>query len=303
LLKDNVGEYITVRKKELNALIMAHYYQPAEIQDIADFVGDSLQLARQAAESAASVIVCCGVKFMAESAKILSPDKTVILPNSEAGCPMADMATAGELRRKKEEHPEALVVSYVNTSAEVKAESYICCTSSNALDVVASIPADKPIIFVPDRNLGSYIQGQTGRDMILWDGYCPIHDRLSIDDINRARSLYPGALITVHPECRPEITRIADAVRSTAGLLAYIQESPAREFILGTEAGFVHTLNKHCPDKKIYLAYEQFNCPDMKLINLERLAQALENLETRIEVDSVTSSKAREALDRMLQIC
>lgn len=302
MLKDNLREYITARRKELNAVIMAHYYQPAEIQDIADLVGDSLQLARQAAENPAQVIICCGVKFMAESAKILSPDKTVILPSPEAGCPMADMATADELRKKKAEYPDAVVVSYVNTSAEVKAESDICCTSSNAVQVISSIPEDKLVIFVPDKNLGRFVQGQTSRDMILWGGYCPIHDRLSLDDIKQTRERHPAALLAVHPECRPEISAMADAVKSTAGLLDYIKNSEAQEFILGTEAGFVHTLNKHCPDKKIYLAYEQFICKDMKLIDLEKLAVAMESMESRIEVDPQISSKAREALDRMLQI-
>ncbi len=302
MLKGNTGEYIAARKKELNAVIMAHYYQPPEIQDIADFVGDSLQLARQAAESSAEVIICCGVKFMAESAKILSPDKIVILPCPDAGCPMADMATASELRKKKEQYPDAIVVTYVNTSAEVKAESDICCTSSNALKVVRSIPEDKEIIFVPDKNLGRYIQTQTGRKMILWDGYCPVHDRLTADDLNKQRKLHPQALTTVHPECQPEITARADAVRSTAGLLEYIKGSPAQEFILGTETGFVYTLNKHCPDKKVYLAYNDFICPDMKFITLENLALSMQNMETQIEVDSQVSIKAREALERMLNI-
>ncbi len=302
MLKENLGEYIAARKRELGAIIMAHYYQPAEIQDIADFVGDSLQLARQAAESSAEVIICCGVRFMAESAKILSPDKLVILPRLDAGCPMADMATALELRKKKEQHPDAVVVSYVNTSAEVKAESDICCTSSNALEVVRSIPEGKEIIFVPDKNLGRYTQTQTGRKMILWDGYCPVHDRLTADDISQLRKLHPQALIVVHPECSPEITEMADAVRSTAGLLEYIKGSQAQEFILGTEAGFVHTLNKHCPDKQVYLAYNDFICPDMKYITLENLALSLETLETQIEVEPQVSLKARESLERMLNI-
>ncbi len=302
MLKENLGEYVTARKKELKAVIMAHYYQPAEIQEIADFVGDSLQLARQAAESSFEVIICCGVRFMAESAKILSPDKLVILPYPDAGCPMADMANASELRKKKEQYPDAVVISYVNTSAEVKAESDICCTSSNAIEVVRSIPDGKEIIFVPDKNLGQYIQAQTGRKMIMWGGYCPVHDRLTAEDISQQRSLHPQALIVVHPECRPEITEMADAVRSTAGLLEYVKGSQAREFILGTEAGFVHTLNKHCPDKQIYLAYNEFICPDMKFINLENLALSLENLETQIEVEPRVSLKARQALDRMLKI-
>ena len=301
MIKDNPGLYYSP-KNRIKCRIMAHYYQPAEIQDIADFVGDSLQLARQAAENPAQVIVCCGVKFMAESAKILSPDKSVILPSPEAGCPMADMATAEALRQKKAEYPGAVVVSYVNTSAEVKAESDICCTSSNAVQVIRSIPEDKLILFVPDRNLGRFVQSQTGRDMILWGGYCPIHDKLSLEDIQEVRDRHPSALLVVHPECRPEVSAMADAVRSTAGLLEYIKNSPAQEFILGTEAGFIHTLKKHCPDKKIYLAYEQFICKDMKLIDLEQLAFAMETMQSRIEVDPEISSRARQALDRMLQI-
>jgi len=302
LLKENLGKYIAARKQELKAVIMAHYYQSAEIQDIADFVGDSLQLARQAGESSAEVIICCGVKFMAESAKILSPDKLVILPYPDAGCPMADMATASELRKKKEQYPDAVVVSYVNTSAEVKAESDICCTSSNAIEVVRSIPEGKEIIFVPDKNLGQYIQTQTGRKMIMWGGYCPVHDRLTADDISQLKKLHPQAVTVVHPECRPEVTGIADAVRSTAGLLAYIKGSQAQEFILGTEAGFVHTIKKHCPDKQVYLAYNDFICPDMKFITLENLALSLETMENQIEVEPQVSSKARKALDRMLRI-
>lgn len=302
MLEENLVEYIKSRKVELNAVIMAHYYQPAEIQDIADFVGDSLQLARQAAESNAQVIICCGVKFMAESAKILNPDKTVILPHPDAGCPMADMATASELKKKKEQYPDAVVVSYVNTSAAVKAESYICCTSSNAVEVVRSIPEEKEIIFVPDKNLGQYVQSQTGRKMILWDGFCPVHNHLTVEDIGQARELHPQALIAVHPECPPEITEMADAVRSTAGLLEYIKTSRAQEIILGTEAGFVYTLNKHCPDKKIYLAYHNFICPDMKFITLEKLALSMQSLQNQIEVDSQISLKAWEALDRMLKV-
>lgn len=302
MLKGNLEEYIAARKKELNAVIMAHYYQPGQIQDIADFVGDSLQLARQAAESNAEVIICCAVRFMAESAKILNPDKTVILPHPEAGCPMADMAIASELRKKKEQYPDAVVVAYVNTSAEVKGESDICCTSSNAIQVINSIPEGKEIIFVPDKNLGQYVQSQTGRKMILWDGYCPVHDRLTADDVEQQKKLHPQALTVVHPECKPEISSRADAVRSTAGLLQYIQASPSQEFILGTEEGFLYTLNKHCPDKKVYLAYNNFICPDMKYISLEKLAWSMETLQTQIEVDSQVSIKARMALEKMLNI-
>jgi len=298
----NVVGYIQSRKKELNAVIIAHYYQQAEIQDIADFVGDSLQLARQAAESPADVIICCGVKFMAESAKILSPEKMVILPDIAAGCPMADMVTASELRKMKDKHPGAVVVSYVNSSAEVKAESDICCTSSNAINVVKSIPEGKEIIFIPDKNLGAYVQAQTGRKMILWDGYCPVHDQLINGELQEQISRHPKAKVAVHPECRPAIIEMADAVRSTAGLLQYIRENEAEEFIIGTEEGFLHTLNKHFPDKKIHLARRNFICQDMKYISLDKLAASMENLETQIEVPQDILLKARDALERMIAI-
>lgn len=293
---------ITRKKEQLNAVIMAHFYQLPEIQDIADFVGDSLQLAQQAAKTDAQVIVFCGVGFMAESAKILNPQKTVILPDLQAGCPMADMADADALRALKKKHPEAVVVSYVNTSAEVKAESYICCTSANAVQVVDSIPRDKEIIFVPDKNLGAYIQGQTGRDMILWEGCCPVHDALTVAELEEQMRLHPGAKVAVHPECPPEITRKADAVRSTAGLLEYVRQSPEQEFIIGTEMGFLYTLQQACPEKKFYLAWSGFECPDMKYITLAKLNEALTRQQYQIEVPENIRSGAYLALERMLTI-
>jgi quinolinate synthase len=295
-------DYIERRKQELDAVILAHFYQPPEIQDVADIVGDSLQLARQASETDARVIIFCGVHFMAESAKILSPDKTVLLPELQAGCPMADMVTAEKLREMKQQYPDAAVVCYVNTSAEVKAECDISCTSSNAVNVVKSIPADQPIIFVPDRNLGAYIQRQTGRQMILWEGCCPIHDQLTRQEIEDLKELHPEALIVVHPEVPPEVADIADAVRSTAGILKYVQNSPDQEFIIGTEEGFLHTLQKHCPDKTFYLGRREFICPDMKLINLQSLADSMEKMQYQVEVPEPIRSKARIALDRMLAV-
>ncbi len=295
-------EYILHRKKEINAIIMAHYYQPPEIQDIADFVGDSLQLARQAAETGADVIVFCGVKFMAESAKILSPEKTVVLPEIQAGCPMADMITAGALKEMKTRHPDAVVVCYVNSSAEVKAESDVCCTSSNAVNVVESIPRDRQIIFVPDKNLGSYVQDETGREMILWEGFCPVHDILTLEEVGQKTAMYPGAKVVVHPECIPEVTRTADAVRSTAGILDYIKSRPEKEFIIGTEEDFIYTLQKNCPEKNFYLARPSFQCRDMKYISLESLASSLDRLEYQIEVPEEIRKKAYRALDRMLSI-
>ena len=295
-------EYITRRKKELNALILAHFYQPPEIQDMADFVGDSLQLARQSAATEAEVIVFCGVSFMAESAKILSPDKMVLLPEVKAGCAMADMISGPELSNLKAKHPGAVVVCYVNSTAAVKAESDICCTSANAVNVVKSIPADKTIIFAPDRNLGAYIQSQTGRKMILWEGCCPVHDQLGGEEVKRQIKLHPGAKVVVHPECQPDVTRLADAVRSTAGILNYVKNSPEKEFIIGTEEGFLYTLQQNCPGKVFHLARQEFRCEDMKLISLEKLAAALKGLEYQIEVPEDIRQKAYITLERMLKV-
>ncbi len=301
-MPEDVLGYIKKRTEELNAIIVAHYYQPPEIQDVADFVGDSLQLARKAATTRADIIVFCGVRFMAESAKILSPEKTVILPEIEAGCPMADMITAAELRDKKAAFPDALVVCYVNSSAEVKAESDICCTSSNAVKVVESIPEKKKIIFVPDRNLGTFIQDLTGREMILWDGYCPVHDVLQMQEIEGQRALHPKARVVVHPECPPAITRTADAVCSTAGILEFVQNSPDSEFIIGTEKDFLYTLEKNCPGKAFYAARQYFECRDMKYIPLDKLALSLEKLQYQIEVPEDIRKKAYGSLERMISI-
>jgi quinolinate synthase len=295
-------DFITRRKRELNALILAHFYQLPEIQDMADFVGDSLQLARQAAETEADVIVFCGVSFMAESAKILSPDKMVLLPEIKAGCAMANMVTAEDLRSLKAKHPGAVVVCYVNSTAAVKAESDICCTSANAVNVVKSIPEDKTVIFAPDRNLGAYIQSQTGRQMILWEGCCPVHDELSGEEVREQMRLYPGAKVVVHPECSPDVIGLADAVRSTAGILNYVKTSSEKEFIIGTEEGFIYTLQKNCPDKVFHLARQQFRCEDMKLTTLEKLATSLEQQKYQIQVPKDIRQKAYLTLERMLKI-
>ena len=295
-------DFITRRKRELNALILAHFYQLPEIQDMADFVGDSLQLARQAAETEADVIVFCGVSFMAESAKILSPDKMVLLPEIKAGCAMANMVTAEDLRSLKAKHPGAVVVCYVNSTAAVKAESDICCTSANAVNVVKSIPEDKTVIFAPDRNLGAYIQSQTGRQMILWEGCCPVHDELSGEEVREQMRLYPGAKVVVHPECSPDVIGLADAVRSTAGILNYVKTSSEKEFIIGTEEGFIYTLQKNCPDKVFHLARQQFRCEDMKLTTLEKLATSLEQQKYQIQVPKDIRQRAYLTLERMLRI-
>jgi quinolinate synthase len=295
-------EFINRKKQEHNAIILAHFYQLPEIQDIADFVGDSLQLARQAAETNADIIVFCGVSFMAESAKILNPDKMVLLPEINAGCAMADMISGEALRDLKEKHPGAVVVCYVNSTAEVKAESDICCTSANAVNVVKSIPDDKQVIFVPDRNLGAYIQSQTGREMILWEGCCPVHDQLNGAEVKKQIKLHPGARVVVHPECSPDVIELADAVRSTAGMLKYVESSSEKEFIIGTEEGLLHTLQKNSPDKVFYLARQEFRCADMKLTSLEKLANSLDRLQYQIEVPENIRQQAYLTLERMLKV-
>ncbi|MBP7331413.1 MAG: Quinolinate synthase A [Firmicutes bacterium ADurb.Bin373] len=289
-------------KKERKAVILAHFYQRPEVQDVADFIGDSLGLSQQAAKTDADVIIFCGVHFMAESASILSPGKIVVLPDDNAGCPMADMVDAVQLDRKKREMPGAIVVCYVNTSAEVKAECDIACTSANAVQVITSLPAGKSILFVPDKNLGDYIMSKTGREMMLWDGYCYTHDRLTPDDIIEAKKVHPEALVMVHPECRPEVVALADMVSSTAGMLRFARESEAREFIIGTEIGILHPLRKQCPDKKFHIASNKLVCPNMKKTTLDKVYRSLVNLEPRVTVSEEIRERAISCLKRMLEV-
>ncbi len=289
-------------KKERNAVILAHFYQRPEVQDVADFIGDSLALSQQAAKTDADVIIFCGVHFMAESASILSPDKIVVLPDEQAGCPMADMVDAVQLERKKQEYPDATVVCYVNTSAEVKAGCDVACTSANAVNVVASLPEDKPIIFVPDENLGHYIVTQTGREMILWEGYCSTHHRLTVEDVLKTKAQHPEALVMVHPECHPEVVALADKVSSTAGMINFARENDAREFIVATEMGILHPLKKRCPDKQFYMASNKLVCPNMKKTTLDKVHQALLNLEPRVTVPEKVRKQAIRCLERMLEI-
>ena len=290
-------------KKQRGAIILAHNYEPPEIQDIADITGDSLGLSIEAARLEAEVIVFCGVSFMAESAAILAPDKKVILPQLDCGCGLADMATAAALRAKRNRHPDAVVVTYVNSTAAVKAESDICCTSGNAVNVVNSIPADKEIIFVPDRNLGAFVEQQTGRQLHKWEGCCPIHDRLTPAAVEQARARHPEARVIVHPECRPEVTALADAVLSTGGMFDYARQSAAREFIIGTEEGMLYPLSRACPEKVFHpVTTGGMICRDMKLISLTDLARSLERLEPVITVDTAIADRARRALERMLEI-
>jgi len=288
-------------KEQRKAIILAHNYQLGEVQDIADFVGDSLELSQKAARTDAEVIVFCGVYFMAETAFILCPDKTVLLPDMNAGCPMADMITAEKLRERKREFPSAAVVCYVNSTAEVKAESDICCTSANAVKVVESLDA-KEILFIPDQYLGHYVSTKTDKKMIFWPGFCPTHVRIQPQDITRLRLEYPQAKIVVHPECRPEVIALADEVLSTGGLCRYANRSDVKEMIVGTEVGIIHRLRKENPGKKFIPASEQAICPNMKLITLEKILWSLEEMAPEIKVPEEIRLKAKAAVDKMLAL-
>ncbi len=297
----NLRARIEKLKKQKNAVILSHFYQLPEIQDIADYVGDSFGLSQQAAETDADVIVFCGVRFMAEVAATLSPGKTVLLPEPEAGCPMADMAAVEGLRRLKKEHPQGAVVSYVNTSAAVKAESDICCTSANVLKVVNSLPQDK-IIFVPDRNMGQFIAARTDKEIILWPGYCYAHDGLTAEDILRARQAHPQALVMVHPECRPEVAVVADYVTGTTGMLKIVRRAEAKTFIVGTEIGLGHALKKAAPEKSFIFPDPNLLCSNMKLTTLDKVANSLETLSPQVSVPGDVAEGARLALERMLAV-
>jgi len=287
-------------KKERKAVILVHNYQRGEVQDIADFRGDSLGLSQSAARTKAEVIVFCGVHFMAETAAILNPDKIVLLPDENAGCPMADMITAPQLREKKKLYPGAKVVCYVNTTAEVKAESDVCCTSANAVEVINSLPPEEEILFVPDKYLGAYVMSRTGRKLILWNGYCPTHVQILPEDILYQKFLHPKAKVVVHPECRPDVIAMADEVRSTTGICRYAQETNAREIIVGTETGILYRLAQENPDKIFYPASGKAVCPNMKLINLEKILWALQDLQPRVEVSEEIRQRALKAVSRML---
>jgi quinolinate synthase len=298
----SITEKIQALKKQRNAVILAHNYQPGEIQDIADFTGDSLGLSVQASNTDADVIVFCGVLFMAETAAILSPEKTVLLPDKMAGCPMADMINAAQLQELKDQHPGALVVCYVNSTAEVKALSDYCCTSGNALELVQTLPQDRDIIFVPDKNLGGFIVERTGREMILWPGYCSTHVRILPADVHAARQKHPNAKVLAHPECSPEVRAMADELLSTGGMLKFAKTSDVNEFIIATENGIIHSLKKQNPDKYFYPATEKAVCPNMKKISLEKVVWALEDMRYNITVPEPICSNARRSLDRMLQV-
>ena len=289
-------------KQQRHAVILAHNYQIGEIQDIADFVGDSLELSiKAAAVTEAEVIVFCGVRFMAETAKILAPGKTVLLPRPDAGCPMADMATAEEVRRYKAEHPGAWFVCYVNSSVEVKAECDLCCTSANAANLIRRLPADREIVFLPDRNLGANVENQCQRKMILWPGFCPTHARIIPELIPTARTAHPGAPILVHPECEPAVTALADAMLSTGGMLRYARETQAKTLIVGTEIGLLHRLRQENPDKEVIPLWPQAVCPNMKLTTLPDVLAALEKMSPEIKIDETIRRQAEIPLRRMLE--
>jgi len=299
--ESELSERIRKLKEKRNAVILVHNYQLGEVQDIADFVGDSLDLSQRAAKTDATVIVFCGVHFMAETASILCPDKTILLPDRHAGCLMADMITAPQLRAKKKEYPEAKVVCYVNSSAAVKAESDICCTSANAVDVVRSVDADE-IIFVPDQYLGHYASKVTGKKMILWPGFCPTHARIQPEHIIKLKQEYPQAKVAVHPECRPGVIELADEVASTSGIIRFAKREDVQQMIVGTEMGIIHRLRKENPGKKFIPVSEQAVCPDMKLITLEKVLRSLEEMKPEVKVPEKICIKAKKAVDRMLEV-
>lgn len=298
---DTIVNKINELKKQRNAIILAHNYQPDEIQDIADFLGDSLDLSRKAAEVKEDVIVFCGVHFMAETAAILAPGKTVLIPALDAGCPMADMVDAEGLRALKAQHPGAVVVTYVNSTAEVKAESDICCTSANAVRVVQSL-GDKEVIFVPDRNLGAYVESRIGKKMVLWNGFCPTHARILPEHVKQSKAEHPGAKVLVHPECSPAVTALADKVLSTTGMIDYVRGSKDIEFIIGTELGILHRMAKENRGKLFYPVSINMLCPNMKKNTLEKLLACLQNMAPRVVVEDPVRSKAKLAIDRMLAL-
>ena len=289
-------------KDKREAVILAHNYQPGEIQDLADFTGDSLGLSIKASQTEAETIIFCGVRFMAETAAILSPEKTVLLPDKSAGCPLADMITAEQLRQLKKEHPDALVVCYVNSSAEVKAQSDYCCTSANAVEVVNSLPKDKRIIFIPDRHLGQFVAGRTGRDLILWPGYCHVHVVITEEDIKNAKAKYPDAIVMAHPECTEPVKELSDELLSTGQMLKFAAKSPAKRFIIATEIGIIHALKKQNPESEFYPASDRAICPNMKKITLDKIIGSLEDMQHKITVPEKIRIRAKKSIDRMVEV-
>ena len=301
-MSSDIVEQIQRLKKERNAVILAHNYQRGEVQDIGDFVGDSLGLSQEAAKTDAEVIVFAGVYFMAETAAVICPDKRVLIPDEHAGCPMANMVGVRELRARKQEHPDAAVVCYVNSTAAVKAESDVCCTSANAVKIVESIPKDREILFIPDHSLGHYVSEQLGRPILLWPGYCPTHHRILPEQIAALKIEYPNALTVVHPECIQEVVELADRVASTTGILDFCRTSECSDFIIGTEVGILHRLERENPGKRFIHASRFADCPNMKLCTLEKVLWSLEDMVHEVTVPQDVAQGARRAIERMLDI-
>ena len=295
-------EEIGALKARHKALILAHNYTRPEIQDIADFVGDSLELSRKAAECHVPVIVFCGVRFMAETAKILSPDSIVLHPNPHSGCPMADMASPEAVAEYRKEHPDTLIVAYVNTTAATKTEVDLCCTSGNAEKLIAGLPPEKKILFLPDANLGANLNAKLNRKMDLWPGCCPTHNKILPEHITMAKEKHPGALVLVHPECTPSVVALADRALSTGGMLKFVRGSEQKEFIIGTECGILHRMRKENPGKQFYPLEPAVLCPNMKKITVEDVLFALRDLTPRIELDEAMRKKAKAPIDRMLEV-
>lgn len=298
---ERIKERIEHLKKERRAIILAHNYQRPEVQVIADILGDSLDLSQQAASTEAEVVIFCGVHFMAESASMLAPEKMIILPDLNAGCPLADMVTPETLRARKKELPDAKVVCYINSSAAVKAESDICCTSANAVKVVNYLEAER-ILFIPDKNLAHFVSRFTEKEIIPWEGYCITHHRVTAEEILKAKENHPRAAVIVHPECQPEVVDLADEVFSTSGMVKFARQSDCKEIIVGTEMGLVERLKRENPEKRFYLASPKFICPTMKLTTLEKVLQALETLQPEVRVEEPIRSLAKATLDKMLAI-
>lgn len=298
----NLEEKIKELKKKRNAVILVHNYQLPEVQDVADFRGDSLELSRIAAKTEAKVIVFCGVHFMAETASILCPEKKVLMPDINSGCPMANMVTARGLKELKAQHPHAMVVGYVNTPAEVKAELDVCCTSTNAVAVVNALKDSKEIIFVPDKYLADFVEKKTGKKLIKWNGFCPTHIKILPEDIKREKKFHPFAKVVVHPECLPEVVAMADAALSTSKMGQFAKETEAKEIIIGTEVGLIYRLKQDNPGKEFYPASEAAVCPNMKRTTQEKIVWALEELREEVKVADQIRQRARKAIDKMLEI-
>ena len=301
-MKNKIVRKIEELKKKHGAIIVAHNYQLPEVQDIADYCGDSLELSRIAAKTEARVVIFCGVHFMAETASILCPDKKILMPDINAGCPMADKISAKELRNLKQQHPQATVVGYVNTSAEVKAELDICCTSANAVSVVSALKDKEEIIFVPDKYLADFVSHKTGRKLIAWDGFCPVHVKILPEDIKKAKELNPLACVIVHPECLPEVISLSTAALSTSQMCKFAKTNDAKEFIIGTEVGLIYRLKKENPQKEFYPANKKAVCLDMKYTTTQGILEALEELRFEVRVPDHIRRRASKAIQKMVEI-